>query len=191
MTSSKMLSSFVAVSFLLIGCGDATPTLDAGSSAAAALAEPCADTDGWDPAWAALEEDVVARVNAYRAQGVVCGRQLMPAAPPLALHPSLRCAARRHSKDMAVRHYFSTTSPEGEGPWNRLARANYDYYTMGEVLAAGRSKPLDTVAMWIARADSCASVLDARFQDIGIGYFRAPPGDPYVHYWVLDLGTQR
>ena len=54
---------------------------------------------------------------------------------PLAFEPRLCEIARAHAHDMVVRHYFDHQSPDGVGPFDRMARAGWHFGYAGENLA--------------------------------------------------------
>src|SRR5262249_14595571 len=64
------------------------------------LAGYCDDVATWNATWADFEAQVLTLVNQRRAAGANCSGISKPKAPALALHTKLRCAARKHSKDM-------------------------------------------------------------------------------------------
>ncbi len=145
-------------------------------------------TDDWPAQWSAWEEEVLARTNATRARGVVCGGQSMPPAPPVSLNGSLRTAARRHSKDMADRNYFEHENPEGAGPADRAQAAGFSSTFVGENIAAGQTSPERVVQAWIDSPGHCVNMMDPRYKVLGVGYYFDANSDKYGHYWTQDFG---
>jgi uncharacterized protein YkwD len=139
------------------------------------------------PAWSAFEDEVLARNNAVRARGAVCGGELMGPAGPLVAEPSLRRAARGHSRDMAVRDYFEHSSPEGHGPSERAVAAGYASRFVAENIAAGQVDPAAVVADWVASPGHCVNLMDPRYRVLGVGYYYEA-GDRFGHYWTQDFG---
>lgn len=139
------------------------------------------------PSW---ETEVVELVNAARATGGDCRSEgeYQPA-PPLTMNPSLHCAARVHSKDMADRDFFDHTNPDGDDPFDRMAKAGYGSFTFeGENIAAGTMTPKATVDGWLASDGHCANMLSPNFKEIGVGAYEG--GGEYVWYWTQTFGAK-
>ena len=120
-----------------------------------------------------LEDEILVIVNQHRAAGATCGGQAMAPVAPLTMAPSLRCAARVHSKDMVDRGYFDHTNPEGEEPWDRMERAGYAWSTAGENIAAGNGTAAATMGQWMNSAGHCRNIMNGDFTDIGVGHVEA------------------
>ncbi|NTX08732.1 MULTISPECIES: CAP domain-containing protein [Myxococcus] len=148
----------------------------------------CDDVATWDPAWAGFEDQVLALVNQRRAAGAVCGGVTQAPAPALTHHASLRCAARRHSKDMGTNNFMSHTGSNGSTPWQRITATGYTYRRAAENVAAGYSTPAAVVNGWMASSGHCTNIMNPLLVHIGIGYFNAP-SSTYRHYWTQDFGT--
>lgn len=149
----------------------------------------CAPVGAWDPAWAQLELDVLTLVNQVRAQGADChGKGMFGPTGPLKMDPALRCAARKHSADMAARNFFDHVNPDGESPWDRMAQAGYgDYTNAGENIAAGSADAQGTMNQWMGSDGHCANIMSPDFTDMGVGY---SPGGQYGHLWTQDFGAK-
>ena len=81
--------------------------------------------------------------NQRRAAGATCGQygKFAPAGT-LKMNPALRCAGRKHDKDMIAKDFFSHTGSNGSTPWDRIKSAGYgNYTTAGENIAAGQTTP--------------------------------------------------
>jgi uncharacterized protein YkwD len=139
-------------------------------------------------AWAAFEDEVLARTNDKRAAGAVCGGRAMPPAPPVVTHPTLRASARGHSRDMALRDYFSHTTPEGAGPGARAQGAGFQGSLVGENIAAGQVDPARVVQAWMESPGHCENLMDPRYRYLGVGYFRDGANDRFEHYWTQNFG---
>lgn len=165
------------------GTATAAPTVTA-----APPPPPPTSTDAWPATSASLEDQVLAEVNIFRAQGAVCGGKSFGPAPPLANHTALRIAARGHSKDMATRNYFDHTSPEGKGPKERIMAAGWiNPGYSGENIAAGNGTASATVQQWMKSPGHCENIMDKDFKYLGVGYF-ANPSAKYQHYWTQNFG---
>jgi uncharacterized protein YkwD len=145
----------------------------------------CAVTESWDPAYAALEQEILVIVNQVRAQGANCGGDEMPPVGPLTMDPNLQCAARVHSKDMADRDFFDHDNPDGDGPPDRMDAAGYDGRNWGENIAAGRDTAEETMDQWMNSPGHCSNIMAEDFDVIGVGYY---PGGEYGHLWTQTFG---
>ena len=149
----------------------------------------CADVADWSPAWAQLEQDILMIVNQMRGQGANCGSKgAFAAAGPLTMDPALRCAARKHSADMAARNFFDHVNPDGEAFTERMAKAGYGgFSTAGENIAAGSPDAQGTMSQWMGSDGHCANIMNPAFQHIGVGY---STGGQYGHLWTQVFGAK-
>ena len=135
-----------------------------------------------------FEEEVLALVNQRRAAGATCGGTAYGAAAPLAIHISLRFAARSHSQDMAAQNYFSHTSLDGRTFDQRIRQAGYAGSSpLGENIAGGPASAQSTVNLWMSSPDHCANIMSPGFRVIGVGYAHNPAAT-YRHYWTQTFG---
>ena len=103
---------------------------------------------------------------------------------PLRLNRRLSKAARRHSRDMVRRRYFSHDSLSGASFVRRIRRTGYlrraGRWVVGENLAWGsgeRSTPHSILRAWMNSRGHRANILTRRFREIGIGVaYGAPVG---------------
>jgi uncharacterized protein YkwD len=142
----------------------------------------------WNTAWADFENQVLTLVNQKRAAGTSCGGVSKPPVPALTLDTRLRCAARKHSKDMGDNSFFSHTGSNGSTPWQRITSAGYTYRAAGENIAAGYSTPSAVVTSWMNSTGHCNNIMSASFKHLGVGY-SLRSGSPYSHYWTQDFGS--
>lgn len=91
---------------------------------------------------------------------------------PLVLSEDLRSLARRHSKDMFARGYFSHYNPEGQSPFDRMAEAGITYTAAGENLALAPSTELAMQGLMQSPGHR-ANILSKDFGHIGIGVIDA------------------
>jgi len=147
--------------------------------------EYCNAVANWDADSAAFEEEVLVLVNARRAAGANCGTHghFDPAAP-LTMNGALRCAARNHSMDMALRDFFDHTNPDGEGPGTRVESAGYDWMSWGENIAWGQTTPQEVVDGWMNSDGHCANIMSAMFTETGIGFYTGS-------FWTQTFGSPR
>ena len=116
----------------------------------------------------------------------------------LRLSKRLSKAARKHSRDMVRRDYFSHTSLSGASFVDRIKRTGYLHGAMGwmvgENLAWGagtRATPAQTVNAWMHSPGHRHNILTPRFRQIGIGIVLGAPqrvgGLPSATY-TTDFG---
>jgi len=147
----------------------------------------CDDVVSWDQTWSDYEAQVLTLVNQKRAAGASCGGVAYPPAPPLTIDERLRCAARKHSKDMGVKNFFSHTGSNGSTPWQRIKNAGYTYTQAAENIAAGYSTPTAVVNGWMTSTGHCKNIMRASLKHLGVGYYKGTVG--YKNYWSQDFGT--
>ena len=102
--------------------------------------------------------------------------------PRLRINPKLSRAARRHTRDMVRRRYFSHTSPRGSDMLGRVKRTGYlngnFSWTVGENIAWGTRRlgsPMRIVQAWMHSPGHRANLLNGRFRELGIGVVAAGP----------------
>ncbi len=156
--------------------------------------DPVPDTAGCqpvanqDPGWTHFERDVLVLVNAARAAGGTCGDEgAFDPAPPLEAHPSLRCSARLHARDLAARDVVTQFGVNGSLPETRAAAAGYPVLFVGEAVSGGLPEPAAVVAGWFANDLTCAMLREPVFRDAAAGHAEGPSGRRF--YSVLDLGA--
>jgi uncharacterized protein YkwD len=124
-----------------------------------------------DPATLSLASDaVLCLVNTEReTRGLA----------PLSVSRLLSRAARRHSRDMVTRRYFSHVSPNGMSARQRIVRTGYLYRrprgTLGETIAWGAATPAGLVNAFMNSAGHRAMLLDRSFREIGVGLALGAP----------------
>lgn len=144
----------------------------------------CEAQADWDPAWAEFEAEVVQLVNDYRAAGADCGSEgVYGSAGPMTAESQLRCAARLHSQDMAVRMFFDHTNPDQESPWDRVDKTDYTGNASGENIAWGQPDPMTVMQGWMDSDGHCANIMNPDNTEIGVGYYEG-------HYWTQVMGRR-
>ncbi len=109
----------------------------------------------------AYEAEVVRLINAERAK-----HGLMA----LKHNWELSRVARYKSQDMKDNRYFSHTSPVYGSPFQMIRSFGISYRTAGENIAKGQATPQAVVSAWMSSAGHRANILNASFQEIGVGY---------------------
>jgi uncharacterized protein YkwD len=143
----------------------------------------CEAQADWNPDWEAYEAEVVQLVNSYRAAGADCGSMgTFGAAGPVVAEAQLRCAARLHSQDMAVRMFFDHTNPDGMSPWDRVDLTDYSGNASGENIAQGYPDPTAVMQGWMDSDGHCANIMNPDNTELGVGYY----GED--NYWTQVMG---
>jgi uncharacterized protein YkwD len=173
---ARRLGSLLALTVLtaLAGCGDG----DGSGSGDDLVANDSADYNmhcdaqaDWDPAWAQYETDVLGIVNARRAEGATCGAEVFTPTGPMVAEAQLRCAARLHSQDMFERMFFDHTNLDGESPWDRVDKTDYDGFASGENIAQGYPDPTAVMDGWMNSPGHCSNIMNPDNTEIGVGYY--------------------
>jgi uncharacterized protein YkwD len=138
---------------------------------------------------ALVRKRVVELVNAARGQSRRCGSERFAAAAPLSPSRQLNDAAAGHARDMARRRFFEHRGADGSQPKERVLRAGYQPRLTGENIALGPESAEEVVAGWLASPGHCANIMDARFQDIGVGLATGRKRGQI--YWVQTFGAPR
>jgi uncharacterized protein YkwD len=101
---------------------------------------------------------------------------------PLIADARLTKAARAHSRDMIVRHYFDHVSPDGQTPLKRIEESGFlppgHGYALGENIAWGTgtlATPRQIVRSWMHSPGHRANILDRRFRYTGMGVAAGVP----------------
>ncbi|EST18805.1 sigma-70 family RNA polymerase sigma factor [Streptomyces roseochromogenus] len=124
-----------------------------------------------------VADQVVALVNKERS-AAGCG--------PLTENPQLQKAAQGHSDDMAARHFFDHTNPDGADPGQRITAAGYQWSTYGENIAQGQQTAAAVMESWMNSPGHRANILNCSFKDIGVGVHKGDGGP----WWTQDFGAK-
>jgi uncharacterized protein YkwD len=103
----------------------------------------------------------------------------------LKLSGRLAVAARGHSYDMALRHYFSHSSADGVSPEQRIRGSGIDYSEIGENIYMEDYPDHGRLAEralegWLASPGHRKNMLSPVFNETGVGLARAADGTTYV-----------
>ncbi|MCC9312126.1 sigma-70 family RNA polymerase sigma factor [Kitasatospora sp. RB6PN24] len=128
------------------------------------------------PGQAAFITQVIKLVNVQRAQNG-CG--------PVTANSLLQEAAQRQSDDMAARHFFDHTNPDGAGPQERIDATGYQWSTWGENIARGQRDPASVMTSWMNSPGHRANILNCAFKELGVGVHIGSGGP----WWTQDFGT--
>ena len=162
-------------------------------AAAVAVAPPAASPSAERAVVAArLEDEVARRVNLVRRWHGV---------RPLRESRGLAAAARRHSREMAIRGYFEHESASGTAFWRRIERTygsgGFDRWEVGENIAWNRARAtaVEVVRQWMQSPAHRANMLSGSWRELGLGAYRVRPargayGGRAVTIVTLDLGIR-
>jgi uncharacterized protein YkwD len=143
----------------------------------------CEAQADWPSEWIAAENQVLMIVNQHRSQGAVCGAQTFGPTGPLSADPQLRCAARLHSADMAMRGFFAHDNPDGESFVDRVGKTEYAGSPAGENIALGYSSPEAVMDGWMDSPGHCANIMNPNYDHLGVGYYEG-------NYWTQVMGRE-
>ncbi len=87
----------------------------------------------------------------------------------LTLNGELNQAAQAKANDMVSEQYFAHTSPAGLTPWHWIRGSGYEYQLAGENLAVHYAQSEEVQSAWMASPSHRANILNARFEEVGIG----------------------
>ncbi|MEO0425283.1 MAG: CAP domain-containing protein [Pseudomonadota bacterium] len=129
-------------------------------------------------------------INDARAKARECGKQSMPAAPPVRWHCKIVAAAERHSEDMASNSFLAHEGSDGKRVLGRLRAAGYSPQAWGENVSAGREQAAPTVYAWLESPQHCVNLMKRAFTHVGGA--RAVNADSYYRwYWTVDFAQPR
>lgn len=151
------------------------PLLLAGCDTVGVDTPPAADAPAWDA--------MLSAVNDVRAEGVACGGEWQPPAPPLVWDARLEAAAARHSRDMARHDHFGHRGTDGRDTGDRVREEGYDWRIVGENLARHQVSVPQVIDDWLASPAHCRQLLAPEFLEIGA----AEEGG----YWTQVFGVAR
>jgi uncharacterized protein YkwD len=122
-----------------------------------------------------IEEEVFRSVNQARAEKGL---------PPLQENPQLQQVARRHSEDMATRHFFGHLNPDGQDVVDRLrGQGVKDFTAAGENIFNGKkvTDPAQaTVREWLNSPGHRKNLLNPRYTAGGVGISQGEKDAIYV-----------
>jgi uncharacterized protein YkwD len=159
--------------------GSATQTAGAtgastGSTGSSANASSACQKPLQDDTW---KSDVFRLVNQERAKY---------GAKPVAWNAALESEAAEYACEMIDDDFFAHVNPRtGATLADRAEAANYEYWMIGENLAAGQPDPPSVVTAWMNSPEHRENLLNAAFTEMGIGIRN---GGDYEIYWVQELG---
>lgn len=88
---------------------------------------------------------------------------------PLTENPTLSQAALAKGNDMLAKGYWAHFAPDGTSPWSFFLSFGYKYKYAGENLARDFSDAPSAVNAWMGSPTHRENILNANYQEIGIG----------------------
>lgn len=105
---------------------------------------------------------------------------------PLALNAELNAAALTHSRDMSVQNRPWHFGSDGSSPLLRVQRVGYAGKFLGELISETYETELETLATWMAQADTRDVILDPAARNMGFAWFQEKGGKIW---WTLLTGA--
>ena len=124
-----------------------------------------------------MEKQILDQANALRARHFV---------KPLQADAKAQEVARAHSKDMAVRNFFSHENPDGLSAFQRMKQSGISYTSAGENIAAGQFNAMSVHDAWVNSPGHRKNILSPLFQNMGVGVYY---GGEYGVYYTEDFYT--
>lgn len=105
---------------------------------------------------------------------------------PVRYNAKLNAAAATHSRDMSVQNRPWHFGSDGSSPLTRVQRLGYEGRLGGELISETYETELETLAAWMAQADTRALILDPAIDEIGFSWWQEPNGKIW---WTMVTGT--
>lgn len=208
----RTLSLLILSTLLVTGCGsggssDDNVVADNGSNSGGGAVIPGGDSgsgsgsgsnsgnngntgnDG-SPQSGDFAEQMLAAVNAARAQARDCGGQMMPAVPALTWDYSLEQAAFVHSSNMANYNFFSHTGLNDDQPSDRVSDQGYSWSSVGENIAAGQQTLDSVMTSWLNSPGHCVNIMSANYTQMGASSVTNSSAQ-YGIYWTQVFARPR
>ncbi len=105
---------------------------------------------------------------------------------PVTLNTTLEAQATEYACEMILYQFFDHVNPVTDSTLSaRADQFGYDYYFIGENLAAGQTTPEEAMRDWMNSPGHRANILEPRFIELGVG---VRVGGDYGVYWVQEFG---
>ena len=139
-----------------------------------ALVTACGDENGPAGPGPEAEGEVATFVSAMNAHRVDEG------CAPLAWRTDVAAVAESHSADMVDRGFFSHTSPEGDGPGERLDDAGIETQGWAENIAYGTGSGATVLGLWLDSPGHRANIENCALTHHGVGLV----GTHWTHLFI-------
>jgi uncharacterized protein YkwD len=184
---NKILVASTAA-FMLAACGggSASDTSTTTATTGGGTSTPTPQVDS-TCGFANFQAEMLARINANRAAGAVCGGTAFPAASAVSWNGQLQTAATVMATDIARTGSHSHIGSDGSTFGNRIAAAGYGYTFAGENISGGYGSVQAAVDGWMASQVHCENIMKAEFREIGASCVRNGAGETN---FALEFGAR-
>ncbi|HHI70264.1 MAG TPA: CAP domain-containing protein [Rhodobacteraceae bacterium] len=125
---------------------------------------------------------------AEQAENLINQQRARKGRKPLRIDPRLQAAAQAHACDMAVKGYFSHTSPGGSGPKRRVQRQACRSGFVAENIAVGQTSAEGVMNSWMSSSGHRKNILVGKGVDrFGLAVVKAGKAYGHGYAWVLVL----
>jgi len=166
----RIFSVIVSALFLLTACTTDTPTIGPDGKPLPRLYKISARDKG------PIQFRILDSVNSLRKAA---------GSSPVALNAKLNAAAATHSRDMSTQNRPWHFGSDGSSPIDRVRRTGYAGELNGENISESYETEMETLAAWMALADTRSVILDKDARDLGFAWFQEPNGKIW---WTLITG---
>jgi uncharacterized protein YkwD len=105
---------------------------------------------------------------------------------PVTLNDTLADEAAEYACEMIHYDFFGHTNPTtGSTLTDRAAEVHYDFWIIGENLAAGQRSPAQVMAEWMDSPCHRENIMNPAFTELGVA---VRVGGDYGFYWVQEFG---
>lgn len=105
---------------------------------------------------------------------------------PLQQNNLLEAQATQYACELIFYRFFAHENPvTGSALGDRSREFGYDFWIVGENLAAGQRTPVEVFEAWMASPCHRENILNPAFTELGIGIRY---GGDYGYYWVQEFG---
>ena len=102
---------------------------------------------------------------------------------------TLEDQATQYACELIHYDFFDHENPvTGTSLGDRAEDFEYDYYMIGENLAAGQPAPAQAMSDWMSSEGHRENILNAQFTELGVG---VRTGGRFNTYWVQEFGQPR
>lgn len=105
---------------------------------------------------------------------------------PVQLSAELNAAAATHARDMSVQNRPWHFGSDGSSPLQRAQRVGYRGQVLGELISETYENETETLAAWMADADTRNVLMQADVREIGFSFFQENSGKIW---WCLVTGA--
>lgn len=104
---------------------------------------------------------------------------------PVQLSAELNAAAATHARDMSVQNRPWHFGSDGSSPLQRAQRVGFQGQVLGELISETYESETETLAAWMADADTRAILLQPEARQFGFAFFQEASGKIW---WCLVTG---